>query len=84
MNNWRGGAGAAASGRPDYSRLPPSNGGGGGGVTNSTGEDDWVSSQRREHKTQLAEQDRHLEDIGRGVDRLGEISLEVSAHLSTL
>lgn len=54
----------------DYSRLPPAD-----------GEDDWLRRQVREHREQVQEQDQHLDEIGRGVERLGEISLTISREL---
>ncbi|KAG5182751.1 hypothetical protein JKP88DRAFT_199159 [Tribonema minus] len=78
MNNWKGGSSRGGmspyTDTPDYSRLPRN-------TNASDDENDWIRRQVREHKTQVAEQDRHLEDIGRGVERLGEISLEISKEL---
>jgi hypothetical protein len=75
MNNWKSSRDANAG--TDYTRLPVADGRGDleedGGM-----EGDWVSHQIRSHKDALATQDQHLDDIGHGVDRLGQMSLEVS------
>ncbi|CAM9333286.1 unnamed protein product [Chrysoparadoxa australica] len=54
-----------------YGRLPSQDG----------DEGDWMQSHLRQHQTQLAQQDEHLDEIGRGVDRLGHISLEIHREL---
>jgi hypothetical protein len=73
MNNWKAPSSSGGYGKlsnPDYSRLPRHD--------DSDDEGDWIQRQIRGHKEQVAEQDQHLEEIGRGVERLGQISLEVS------
>ncbi|CAM9824966.1 unnamed protein product [Phaeothamnion confervicola] len=90
MNSWKsnntssfgssshgGNGGAPATGnggkRQDYSHLPNGNFG--------NEEEDWMQRQVRGHKTQIAQQDQELDEIGRSVERLGHISLGISKEL---
>ncbi len=65
MNNWKASR--------DYERLNPS-----GGLDNSSpGWGDDIEAQQRLHQDTIARQDEDLDQIGKGVERLGEMSLQV-------
>ncbi len=65
MNGWRASR--------DYEQLNPS-----GGLENSSsGWGDDIEAQQRLHQDTIARQDEDLDEIGKGVERLGEMSLQV-------
>ncbi len=57
----------------DYEQLHPS----GGIESSSPGWGDDIEAQQRLHQETIDRQDENLDDIGQGVGRIGEMSLQV-------